>query len=590
MKPCVLRSFCIFSSALLSAMLAPVAHAQAVSTPAPPTMEHDVAVPMRDGTILRADIYRPAGEGKFPVVVTRTPYGKGSEYGMGLKAASAGIVYISEDCRGRYTSAGQWYPYRVEGNDGFDTVEWAAALPYSNGKVAVSGGSYAGVTALLAAASQPPHLVAASILESGADYYNGWSYIGGVLQQNFIETWTSVLSFSSIPAPNGGFGELGHSWVYNQDLPISQYPVAKGATQKETGFFLDYLAHPSYDSYWQSLSANPAKIKVPVLMIAGWYDQFSQEAITTFNNIRALGQSEAARRQSRLLVGPWTHGGFTRVQGTVDFGEGSVKDVVTESLNWLKSQLLEGTPQPSASSTVSYFTMGANVWKSSEAWPPKPTHPTALLLDSGGHANTLTGDGVLLFSASATHAPSDSFTYDPTHPAPTTGGGLCCGIVAPGPFSQRVVEERKDVLVYSTPVLSKDLEVSGKISLHLFVSSEAVDTDFTGKLVDVAADGSTHNVCDGILRMRYAKSLSETHLHKPGEIVELTVELGSTSNTFLAGHRLRVEISSSNFPKFARNLNNGEDGYHTIQGQTVSNVIWHDKNRPSKLIVDIATP
>jgi putative CocE/NonD family hydrolase len=551
-----------------------------------PITEHDVAVQMRDGVILRADIYRPGGEGKFPVIVTRTPYSKGSEAGNGVKAAANGIVFIAEDCRGRYASGGEWYPYRVEGNDGFDTVEWAARLPYSSGRVAVSGGSYAGVTALLAAASQPPHLVAAAILESGADYYNGWSYIGGVLQQNFIETWASVLSFNSIPPGDGGFGPLGHGWVYNMDLPISQYPIAKGATPKETGFFKDFLAHPSDDAYWHSLSADPSKINVPVFMIAGWYDQFSLDAITTFNAIRARGASESARRESRLIVGPWTHGGFTPMQGTTDFGPGSTKDVATEMLSWLRSQLgKSGDPQP-ANSSIGYFTMGANVWNESKLWPPESVHALTLRLDSGGNANTLSGDGALLFPGSALHASSDTYKYDPMDPVPTTGGGLCCSVVAPGAFSQLAVEERKDVLVYTTPALGRDLEVTGNVSLHLFVRSTGTDTDFTGKLVDVADDGSTHNVCDGIQRMRFSRSLSQPNLSKPGEIVEITVNLGPTSNTFLTGHRVRLEVSSSNFPKFARNLDTGDDGYDSTRSVSAMNTIVHDRNHPSALIVD----
>ena len=553
-------------------------------------MEHDIAIPMRDGTILRADIYKPVDEGKFPVIVTRSPYGKGSEYGNGIKAAAAGMVYVAEDCRGRFASAGEWYPFRVEGNDGFDTVEWAARLPYSNGKVAVSGGSYAGVTALLAAAAQPPHLVAAAILESGINYYNDWTYVGGVLQQNFIESWTSVLSRSSITAADGGFDLLGHSWVFNLTLPIDQYPIAKGATSKETGFFKDFLAHPADDAYWQSMSADPAKIKVPVFIIGGWYDIFSLNEITTFNAIRTRGGSESARKHSLLLVGPWTHGLFTPMQGTTDFGPGSTKDVLAETLNWLKSQLFNGAATQATSPTVRYFTMGTNVWKFSDTWPPQPVNSLTLLLDSAGHANTSTGDGVLLLSGSASHAASDSFTYDPMHPVPTIGGGLCCSVVAPGAFSQQSVEERKDVLVYSTPVLSKDLEVSGDVSLHLFVTSTAKDTDFTGKLVDVAADGTTHNVCDGIRRMRFANSLSQEHLVKPGDVVELTIDLGPTSNAFLAGHRLRVEVSSSNFPKFARNLNTGQDGYHSTAAQIATNTILHDRSHPSELIVDATNP
>ncbi len=550
-----------------------------------PVIERDVAVPMRDGVRLRVDIYRPDAKGKFPVIVDRSPYGKEKESGMGIAAAADGIVFVAEDCRGRFASAGVWYPYRVEANDGFDTVEWAARLPHANGKVALYGGSYAGVTALLAASSRPPHLVSAAVVETGSDYYNGWSYNGGVLRQLFIETWTSVLALNSIPAAKGGFAEHGSAWVNNLNAPISDYPVAYGATAKEKGFFLDFLNHPSQDSYWQQLSADPTAIQVPVLFIGGWYDPFRRNTFKTFLQVQTKGDSKAARKQSQLIVGPWTHGGFTPLQGEVNFGPAAAKDISDLTLRWLKAHLDGRTPGPHKSA-ISFFSMGTNNWKEAASWPPRGVHRQHLFLVSMGHANSASGDGMLLPALSKSKDDSDSFTYDPKHPVPTIGGRLCCGVVAPGAFNQSAAEKRNDVLVYSTRPLDHDLDISGYVSVHLFIKTSAPDTDFTSKLVDVSPDGTTRNVSDGIQRLRYRKTLASVIPYNPGSVTKVTIDLGPTSNVFLAGHRIRLEISSSNFPKFARNLNNMTTGYETVESSVANNTILHDRKHRSTLAFD----
>jgi uncharacterized protein len=549
-----------------------------------PRIDHDVSVPMRDGTLLRADVYRPEAQGKYPVIVSRTPYGKSADGGMGIQAASHGYIYVSGDCRGRFKSAGSWDPYRYEANDGYDTVEWAAKLSESDGRVFLRGGSYAGVTALAAAAAAPPHLVAVDIIESGANYYNGWTYEGGVLRQLFVESWTSVLAFNSIPDKTGRFLELGHTWVYDLNKPIDQYPIAITANHTTAPFYRDFLRHASLDSYWENFAIDASKIRVPLLIFGGWYDLFTSNTVNTFHDFQQKDPGAESRLHSQLMIGPWTHGGFTARQGDYDFGSTAARDVVAYIFEWIDANAKQPN-DPQKQTRVSYFEMGTNVWRTTTAWPPNDVSSVTMALSSGGHANSAQGDGILLLDSKAEASGSDSFTYDPKNPVQTAGGGLCCGVVAPGAFDQSKAEARSDVLVYSSEPLKSDLNLTGNLTVRLFVKTSAKDTDFTAKLVDVMLDGSTRNVADNILRLRYRKSLQRPAFLKPGDLAEIEIPIGPTSNVFLTGHRVRLEVSSSNFPRFARNLNTRKDGYHTTASVPAVNTVVHDATHPSSLIV-----
>jgi putative CocE/NonD family hydrolase len=284
------------------------------------------------------------------------------------------------------------------------------------------------------------------------------------------------------------------------------------------------------------------------------------------------------------MIGPWTHGGFTARQGDYDFGSTAARDVVAYIFEWIDANAKQPN-DPQKQTRVSYFEMGTNVWRTTTAWPPNDVSSVTMALSSGGHANSAQGDGILLLDSKAEASGSDSFTYDPKNPVQTAGGGLCCGVVAPGAFDQSKAEARSDVLVYSSEPLKSDLNLTGNLTVRLFVKTSAKDTDFTAKLVDVMLDGSTRNVADNILRLRYRKSLQRPAFLKPGDLAEIEIPIGPTSNVFLTGHRVRLEVSSSNFPRFARNLNTRKDGYHTTASVPAVNTVVHDATHPSSLIV-----
>jgi putative CocE/NonD family hydrolase len=568
----------------------------------PVTYERNAAVRMRDGVILRADIYRPQAEGKFPVLLERTPYDKNGGVDFGLKAATRGYVVIIEDVRGRFASEGDWYAFKHEPNDGYDTVEWAASLPYSNGKVGMFGGSYVGATQMLAAIAHPPHLAGICPVVTASNYHDGWTYQGGAFEQWFNESWTSGLAQNTLTrwvAKNAN--ALNGIWK----LPLADYPVFGvprsspdfELTQSLAPYFGDWLEHPNYDEYWKQISIEEhySAIAVPALHVAAWYDIFLGGSLRNYQGIKQHGGSQAARAGQQLLVTIGGHSGSGRKIGDVDFGpaaEEKPEDNVT--LDWY-DYLFKGVENAFASpKKVKIFVMGANQWREEEHWPLERAQSTTYFLHSVAKANSLRGDGSLSGQAPAKESP-DEYVYDPARPTPTVGGPLCCDAAGwpPGPRDQRAVEGRDDVLVYSTPPLQEDMEVTGPVSLELYAKSSAVDTDFTAKLVDVWPDGFAQNLTEGILRMRYRESQEAPRLLTPGEIYKFSVDLWATSNVFKKGHRVRLEISSSNFPRFDRNLNTGSTRYiRTSSSQEEQfvpaiNLIYHDLEHPSALVLPV---
>jgi putative CocE/NonD family hydrolase len=362
-------------------------------------------------------------------------------------------------------------------------------------------------------------------------------------------------------------------------------------------YFQDWLAHPNYDDYWKQLSIEDhySQIQVPVFTIAAWYDIFLGGSLRNYTLLKTQAGSDAARRGQRLLVEIGGHSGGPNQQkiGDVDFGPGAPHDTDALMLDWYDA-LFKGESNAFASGKpVRIFVMGKNVWRDEDDWPLARTHSTRYFLHSGGAANSASGDGSLDVKASDIAAPpietKDSYVYDPANPAPTIGGPLCCDAphLPPGPKDQRPVEERKDVLIYSTPAFTQDMEVTGPITLDLYASTSAVDTDFTAKLVDVWPNGFAQNLTEGILRLRYRNSQETPEAAKPGEIYRLKIDLWATSNAFLAGHRLRLEVSSSNFPRFDRNLNTGEEQSHATRMSTATNTIYHDRQHPSALVLPV---
>ena len=557
------------------------------------TIERDVKAKMRDGVILRADIYRPKDDGRFPVLLERTPYDKaGSD--IGARAAARGYVVVVQDVRGRYTSDGEWYPFLHESNDGYDTVEWVAALPYSNGKVGMFGGSYVGATQMLAAIVHPPHLAGICPYVTASNYHDGWTYQGGAFEQWFNESWTSGLAQDTL---NRGVKKSTNAMKAVWKLPLSKYPVfslpqsssESDLTASLAPYFLDWLAHPNYDEYWKrwSIEEHFADVNVPILHVGAWYDIFLGGSLRNYIGVKAHGGNDEARRSQHLLVVIGGHAGSGRKIGEVDFGPAANLEEDDIILNWYE-YLFKNVQNEFAGKPVKIFVMGANEWRQEDDWPVARAMSTKYFLHSSGKANSLQGNGALSTTQPRSE-PADQYVYDPGNPAPTIGGPLCCDSehLAPGPRDQRPVEARNDVLVYSTPPLAQDLEVTGPVTLELYAKSSAVDTDFTGKLVDIWPNGFAQNLTEGIVRARYRDSQEKPELMNPGQIYKFKIDLWATSNVFRKGHVLRLEVSSSNFPRFDRNLNSGAEGVLSQQFVSATNTVLHDDQHPSSLTLPI---
>jgi putative CocE/NonD family hydrolase len=580
------------TAVLISFLYLHTAHA---GNPYTVAYERDVAVKMRDGTALRADIFRPDAAGKFPVLLQRTPYDKTQGTEFGLKAAAQGYVVIIEDVRGRYASEGEWYPFKNEMNDGYDTVEWAAALPYSSGKVGMFSGSYDGATQLLAAIAHPPHLAGLFPFVTASNYHENWTYQGGAFAQWFSESWSSKLARDTF---NRAIQKRVDPLNGAPTLPLVDYPIfglqqlpsQATNTKAFAPYFLDWLDHPSYDDYWKAISVEDhfSDITVPALHVAAWYDIFLGGSLRNYLGIKSHGGSAQARSGQRLLVIVGGHAGNGPKIGALDFGKDSNFDEDETTIHWY-DYLFKGVRNEfSSGKPVSIFVLGTNKFRQEDEWPLSRAKSTRYFLHSTGAASGHMLGGSLSGIAPAAEKP-DQYIYDPSDPVQTIGGPLCCGALSTGigPQDQRPAEVRSDVLIYTTPAFSKATEITGPISLDLYVSSSAVDTDFTGMLVDVWPNGFAQNLTSGILRLRYRKSQENPELAKPGEIYHITLDLLATSNVFLAGHKLRLEVSSSNFPRFDRNMNTGEEQAHATRMVKATNAVYHDKARPSALIVPV---
>ena len=572
----------------------------AQQSPAVPDVivQRGVSMKTRDGVKLYADIYRPNSEEKFPVILMRTPYDKSVGWAAGPAEGMArrGYVIILQDVRGRYTSEGEWYPFRHEQADGYDAVEWAASLPYSNGKVGMMGGSYVGATQMLAAVAQPPHLVAIAPNITASNYHSNWTYQGGAFEQWFDQNWTSQLAQNSLQRliEENTDARKGVPVLPIADYPVfnfGQLPADAQLTAKIAPYYADWLAHPDYDEYWKqwSIEENFSKIQVPMLQVGGWYDIFLGGTLRNYMGGKAHGATDAARTQQHLLIEIGGHAGFGRRIGDVDFGPHALENYYNDViLDWYDF-MLKGTKNEFATDKpVKVFTMGVNEYRQLDDWPPPQAQYTKYYLHSTGKANSLRGDGSLSTTAQKAE-PSDSYVYDPKDPVPTFGGPLCCDQkhMEPGPRDQRAVENRDDVLVYSTAPLTHDLDLTGPVTATLWVKSSAVDTDFTAKLVDVSPEGLATDLTEGILRMRYRDSQEHASFMNPGQIYQITVDLWATSNVFLKGHSIRLEVASSNFPRFDRNLNTGEEIRFARTSVPATNVILHDAQHPSALVLPV---
>ncbi|MBC8420650.1 MAG: CocE/NonD family hydrolase [Desulfobacterales bacterium] len=574
-------------------------------------MERNVPATMRDGTVLRADVYRPVKKGKYPVLLQRTPYNKEflpyvTMVLDPLTAAHAGYVVVIQDVRGRFASdGGPYYMYRDEFRDGYDSVEWAATLPYSDDNVGMFGLSYMGMTQFQAALLHPPHLKTIFPVTWGTDVF---LYRGGAFELGLAFYWAlgaigpdAILKAKKDqPDMIEEFLRLVHYIDNLDDLVYSSIPL-KEAPWFDLGggfarFMKDILDHDRYDEFHQDISVRfkGDQLKVPAFCVAGWNDALLGQNLEHFRGIKNTGGSDLARDETRLMIGPWAHAGFLPYVGELDYGLSTSslllelkRGLTTLHLQWFDYWLKGIENGITDEAPVKIFIMGKNQWRDEQEWPLARTEYTNYYFHSGGKANARHGDGHLSTVMPVGEEP-DRFTYDPHNPVPTRGGNiLMAANHIRGPVDQTTLENRDDILVYTTEPLEKEVEVTGPVKVRLFAASSATDTDFTAKLVDVFPDGRIYNLLDGIIRARYRNGYEDLSLIKPEEVYEYEIDLWATSNLFFAGHRIGVEISSSNFPRFDRNPNTGELGRDSSELVAARQTVFHNDQYPSHIILPV---
>jgi uncharacterized protein len=554
------------------------------------TVEHDVPATMRDGTVLRADVYRPTASGPWPVLLTRLPYGKHLPGGIRmlidpLGLARGGYIVIVQDTRGRFASEGDWEPWTFEADDGYDTVRWAASLPDSNGAVGMFGMSYFGNTQWMAALSKPPELKAIAPAMTWSEPDDGLFSRGGVLELGTSVFWSLLQGADTLlrrhaddPAALGGamsalVSDIDHVATSGYwEMPAEHHPAFARHRIAELGY-----ERSRHEQEWGAscrVAGRQSEVELPSLNIGGWYDIFCQGTLDNFTAMQSAG------RPATLIMGPWAHADSSGYLGDVNFGLASSADLLgfrgslTDIQNgwfakWLISDADESdwgqTPLP----PVLLFVMGRNEWREEQEWPLTRAVATELFLRA---------DGQLSVDPPAGAERTDMYRYDPTDPVITTGGALfMSNEFRPGPLDQGLIESRPDVLVYSTEPLTEDVEVTGRIRALLHVATDAPSTDWVVRLCDVHPAGTSRNIVDGIVRS----------VAQQDEFTAQEVDLWSTSHVFRAGHRIRVHVTSSNFPRWARNLNTGEPVEDGTLTRTAQHQIAHDAARPSRIILPV---
>jgi hypothetical protein len=541
-----------------------------------------VKIPMRDGVRLNADIYLPGEKGQFPAVVTRTPYDIAGAMETGERYARAGYAFVAVDCRGRFDSDGDWRPFEDEAADGYDTVAWVASQPWSNGKVGMVGGSYGAYTQWQAAGARPPHLATTVPVVMCPEMCEGVIYQGGALVLSIALGWGSGME--------GRSGQRAPvRWPdYFRTLPLGEADILGAGRSLPT--WREWLNHGPGDGYWRPLSATTAFVDwpVPILCMGGWYDCYASGVVRAFGKLVREARLRAVRRDSRLIMGPWPHGIGGQKCGEVDFGPQAAFDREALTLRWL-AHWLKGEERGLLRELepVRLFVTGESVWRGFAEWPPREAQEERLYLGSGGRANSLFGDGTLSRRRPG-EQPADGFDYNPDNPVPTLGGQVI-GIpdCPPGPVDQRPLERRDDVLVYTGEPATEPLTVVGHVRVVLHASSSAADTDFTAKLLDVWPDGRALILSDGIVRARYRRGFQREEVLAPGKVYEFAIDVGALAHTFLPGHRLRLDISSSNFPRFDRNLNTGEPLATGSRMEVAHQSVYHDRKHPSHLVLPV---
>ena len=544
-------------------------------------IEFDQRVPMRDGITLSADIYFPTDPAReaqqWPVILSRTPYQKATIpiLGSGKYYAEHGYVFVAMDVRGRGDSDGEFVPHFNEGRDGYDAIEWCAAQPWSDGNIGTVGSSYPGYIQWLAALQQPPHLRTMIVRVTPSD--------------PFVETPTGLRSpmhLCWLHYVSGRSNQLMEAvdWtrVY-EHLPLLTMDERAGRRNQH---WRNDMEHPQLDEYWEPLCYQTKfeQVDLPVLHISGWYDDEQIGTPLNYIGMTTRGATPAARANQRLLMGPWGHAVNTVAKiGEVDFGPQALIDLRGEEVRWF-DRWLKGSGE-TYETPVRIFVMGLNKWRDEHEWPLARTQWTSYYLHSGGHANSRFGDGTLSTTAPGTDEPGDSYHYDPARPVPFITDPTSSQIGGPDDYA--AVERRDDVLVYMTAPLTEDTEVTGPIRVELYASSSAADTDFMAKLVDIWPTGFTQRLTDGMVRARFREGMAHPALIEPGKIYHYSIDCWNTSQVFKAGHRIGLEISSSAFPKYDRNLNTGAPLGVTTEMVVAEQRIYHDEGHPSAIVLPV---
>jgi putative CocE/NonD family hydrolase len=534
-----------------------------------------------DGIPLVADIYHPQHTVHTPTVLIRIPLTrdfKNSFFAaiVGKMWAERGYTVVIQGTRGRFGSGGTFYPLLKERQDGIETVQWIAKQPWFDGHILTWGGSAFGHTQWAIADQTAPGPSALAVYFASTSFHDMF-YPGGAFSLDSALSW-AIRS-------HGARDQTDWPSANEVQQAVNGFPLLdadRRATGTDVTFFKDWVEHPDRDAFWRDIDGQDRlqSLKAPVLLVAGWYDPFLPTQLNDFMRIRLSGEPGVAGR-SRLIIGPWTHA------SEVTFPDGTKAEnfrlqSLAVSLPWFDENSGLSPSPSSANSPIRLFVMGKSEWRAEQEWPLARTQYVPYFLSGGGAANSAAGDGTLNAIAPTAHEPADSFTYNPLHPVPTAGGAMIGG--AAGIARQNDIEARRDVLVYTTASLNQDLEVTGPISLILYVSTTAPNTDFTAKLVDVRQDGSAFNISEGILRRSYQEAQSASAAEK---VHVIHINLWPTSMVFFKRHRIRLEVSSSNFPRFDRNPNTGNRIASEVNAISAKQTVWHGPEYPSRFILPI---
>ena len=557
-------------------------------------------VPMRDGVRLATTVFLPPAPGRYPVVMQRTPYNRLGWLGGWDQWVRNGYVFVCQDTRGRYDSDGEFRPFLQETEDTPDTIAWVRQQEWCNGQVGLMGPSYLGWVQLLGVAGGAGPLPDATL----PTFMTGDAWLRGFYNRGpmslFLLFWWLCFDVGSRTNNNALMDAFDVGELCRR-LPLETLDVSCGAGVSRV--WREMTAHAAYDDFWRQYSVRDRydRFTMPTLQVCGWYDYYPAEIIYNWQQMVRHAATPEIAAGHKLLLGPWGHhhGLEPTPDGhrAVDFGPGSGFDCVRIYRAWFDRVFKGQRPADGLGDRpIRLFVMGRNQWRDEDEWPLARTRYVAYHLHSAGHANTWHGDGRLELAAPTAAQPRDHYDYDPADPVPTRGGNHSIGpwnnaykdVIWCGPCDQRPNEERRDVLVYTSEPLARDLEVTGPVELRLWAASSARDTDWVARLVDVYPDGCAINITEGVVRARYrAGDWEHPQLLTPGQVEEYTLDLQCTSNVFRAGHRLRLEVTSSNFPLWDRNLNTGEDPNRSAAMQVAHQEVLHDAAHPSQLVLPV---